>query len=789
MIMIRNYFRIAWRNLIRNKAFSTINIMGLALGVTCSLLMILWIQDERSMDKFHLHDDYLYQVYIKQSSEGKVDGGYLTQGPLPEALKKDVPEVEYASGLQYYPPVAFLANDKIVKMTGAYAGPDFLRMFSYPILQGTKETALSKPGTVAISRHMADVFFGSPEKAIGQIIRYEDTTNLAVSAVFDVPATSSQQFDFLRTWDDFVKPNAWTKTWGSFSPATYIQLRAQADRNKVAAKIKDFVYNYQPKNKSSYTELGLQRYSEKYLHSTFENGEPAGGRIAYVRLFTLLAIFILLIACINFMNLATAYSAKRAKEVGVRKVVGARRGVLIIQFIGEAMLLATIATVIAVLVAVLLIPAFNQLSGKQLSIPFGSAAFWGTLAGLLLLTGFVAGSYPALFLSSLNPTRVLKGSLKFSNGATWFRKGLVVFQFTLSIVLIVGMMVIYRQMDYIQTKNLGYDRQNLLYIPLEGTLLSKYDVFKAQAANIPGVLAITKMKENPTVIEHHKGDIHWTGKDPEDAASFADAVVGYDFVKTMHLQILDGRDFSRDFGNDSGSYILNETAVKRIGYTNPVGQYFMLAGVQGKIIGVLKDFHFNSMHDAIEPLVIRLDEHPKWGNILVRTETGRTKAVLAGLEGICRNMNPNFPFTYQFSDQEYTKLYKSEQMVSQLCNYFAFLAIFISCLGLFGLAMFTAGQRTKEIGVRKVLGASETNIFVLLSSSFLQPVVLGMGIAFPLAWFAMSQWLQHFAYKIDLDWWIFGLAGTVTIFIALLTVSFQSIRAALMNPVKSLKSE
>ncbi|MGO4291673.1 FtsX-like permease family protein [Chitinophaga sp. RAB17] len=604
-----------------------------------------------------------------------------------------------------------------------------------------------------------------------------------------MPANSSQQFDFLRTWDDFVKSNVWAKTWGSFSPATYIQLRAQADRDKVAAKIKDFVYNYQPKAKESSTELGLQRYSEKYLHSMFEDGQPAGGRISYVKMFTLLAIFILLIACINFMNLATAYSAKRAKEVGVRKVVGARRGVLITQFIGEAMLLAAIATVIAVLMAILLIPAFNQLSGKQLSIPFGSAAFWSTLAGLLLLTGFVAGSYPALFLSSLNPVRVLKGSLKFSNGATYFRKGLVVFQFSLSIVLIVGMIVIYRQMDYIQTKNLGYDRQNLLYIPIEGELISKYDVFKEQTGNLPGVLAISKMKENPTVIEHHKGGINWTGKAPDQEVSFADAAVGYDFVKTMHLQMLDGRDFSRDFGNDSGSYILNEAAIKKIGYTNPIGQPFTLGNVQGKIIGVLKDFHFTSMHDAIAPLVIRLDEHPKWGNILVRIEAGKTKTVLAGLAGICKNVNPNFPFTYQFSDQEYAKLYRSEEMVSQLCNYFAFLAIFISCLGLFGLAMFTAAQRTKEIGVRKVLGASESNIFVLLSSSFLQPVILSMALAFPLAWFAMSQWLKHFAYKIDLDWWIFGLAGVVTIFIALLTVSFQSIRAALVNPVKSLKSE
>ncbi len=787
--MIRNYFRIAWRNLVRNKAFSFINILGLALGLASSLLMILWVQDEKSVDAFHANSDKLYQVYVRQLSAGKVDAGYLTQGPLAAELKKEVPEVAYASGFQAFPPVALRADDKIMKSTGAYAGADFLRMFSYPILQGNRTTALDKPGTIAISKHLAELFFGSPENALGKTLRYEDTTSLAVTAVYDMPVSSSLQFDFLRNWEDFTANNAWTKTWGSFSPLTYILLRDHADAGKVAAKIKDFVYNYQTRSNDSYMELGLQPYSEKYLHAVFNNGVPDGGRIEYVRLFTLLAIFIMLIACINFMNLATARSVKRAKEVGVRKVVGARRSALILQFIGEALLLAFLSLAIALLVVMLLLPAFNQLSGKQLALPVSQPAFWAILLGLMVLTGFVAGSYPALFLSALNPVKVLKGSLKFGAGATNFRKGLVVFQFTLSILLMIGMFVIYRQMDYVQTKNLGYDRQNLLYIPIEGELITKYDVFKAAAANLPGVLAISKMKETPTVIEHHKGDLNWAGKDPNDPASFADAAVGYDFVKTLHLTLLEGRDFSKEFGNDSGSYILNESAVKRIGYTHPVGQPFTLGNVSGTIIGVLKDFHFNSMHDAIEPLVIRLDEKPKWGSILVRTAGGKTKQVLAGLAGICKNINPNFPFTYQFSDEEYTKLYKSEQMVGKLCNYFACLAVFISCLGLFGLAMFTAAQRTKEIGVRKVLGASESNIFILLSTGFLKPVFTGMLIAFPLAWFTMSRWLTHFAYKTDLEWWIFGGAGLITIIIALLTVSFQSIRAAAMNPVTSLKTE
>ncbi|WP_436489267.1 ABC transporter permease [Chitinophaga sp. ARDCPP14] len=787
--MISNYFRIAWRNLVRNKAFSFINILGLALGLACSLLMILWVQDEKSMDGFHANSDKLYQVYVRQSSGGKVNAGYLTQGPLAAELKKEVPEVEYSSGFEVFLPVTLRVDDKVMKITGAYAGADFLQMFSYPVLQGTKASAIDKPGTIAISKHLAELFFGSPEQALGKTLRYEDTVSLSVTAVYEVPANSSQQFEYLRNWEDFTRDNAWARNWGSFNPLTYIRLRDNADAGKVAAKIKDFVYNYQQRNNDSYTELGLQPYSEKYLHGVFSNGIPDGGRIEYVRLFTLLAIFIMLIACINFMNLATARSVKRAKEVGVRKVVGALRSSLIIQFIGEAMLLAFFSLVIALLVVILLLPAFNQLSGKQLALPVSQPVFWGTLLGLTVLTGFVAGSYPALFLSSLNPVRVLKGSLKFGSGATNFRKGLVVFQFTLSILLMIGMFVIYRQMDYVQTKNLGYNRQNLIYIPIEGELISKYDVFREAATNLPGVLAISKMKESPTVIEHHKGGISWSGKDPNDDASFADAAVGYDFIKTMGLTLLEGRDFSRAFGNDSGSYILNESAVKRIGYQHPVGQPFTLGNVPGTIVGVLKDFHFNSMHDAIEPLVIRLDEKPKWGNILVRVAGGKTTPVLAGLAGICKNLNPNFPFTYQFSDEEYTKLYKSEQMVSQLCNYFACLAVFISCLGLFGLAMFTAAQRTKEIGVRKVLGASESSIFLLLSTGFLKPVFIGMLIAFPLAWYTMNQWLNHFAYKVNLDWWIFGGAGLITIIVALVTVSFQSIRAAAMNPVKSLKME
>ncbi|MBC7922622.1 MAG: ABC transporter permease [Ferruginibacter sp.] len=788
--MIRSYLIVAWRNLIRNQAFSAINVLGLALGMACSLLIMLWVRDERSVDGFHANGDQLYQVYQRQQYDGKIDGNYFTQGLLASELKKVIPEVQYAASMEWNQRSTFEAGDKMNKMAGTFAGADFFRMFSYPLLQGTPETALKSPNSVAVSRKMAEQFFGSPEKAIGKTIRYENKDNLLVTAVFEnLPANSSQQFDFLRTWDDFVKENEWAKNWGNNDPVTFVQLRPDADPAKVAAKIKPFVYGYVEKSKGLLIELGLQPYPEKYLHSTFKNGQLDGGRIEYVRLFSLVAVFILLIACINFMNLATARSAKRAKEVGIRKVIGAVRSALVGQFMGEAALLTFCSVMVAVLVVALLLPAFNNLTGKQLLLPVGQPVFWLALLGLLTLTGFVAGSYPALFLSSLNPIRVLKGSLTFSWGATFFRKGLVVFQFVLSIMLIVGTIVIYRQMEYAQTKNLGYDRENLVYIPIEGDLVKKYDLFKEEAGKMAGILTVSTMRESPTVIGHHIGDVGWAGKDPGLRTSFANTSVGYDFVKTLNLKLKDGRDFSRDFATDSVSYLLNETALKKIGYQNPIGQPLSWGNRPGKIIGILEDFHFNSMHQAIEPLVIRLDESQPWGSVLVRTEAGKTKEALANLEKVYQALNPKFPFTYQFSDQEYTKLYQSEQVVSNLANYFAFLAIFISCLGLFGLATFTAEQRRKEIGIRKVLGANVGNIVAMLSKEFAALVAVAALIAFPLAGWAMRAWLENYAYRISLGWQAFVLAGLSALTIALLTVSYQAIKAAVANPVRSLRNE
>lgn len=489
------------------------------------------------------------------------------------------------------------------------------------------------------------------------------------------------------------------------------------------------------------------------------------------------------------MNLTTARSVKRAREIGVRKVVGAVRSVLIKQFIGEALLITSLAVIVSLVLLVLLLPLFNQITQKQIELPFDQVDFWAKLGCITLVTGLVSGSYPALFLSSFNPVKVLKGTLKLDSGTTLFRKGLVVFQFVLSVIMIIGTIIVARQMNFMQSRNLGYDRENLIYIPVEGQLTSQYEVFKTEALKKPGIQSITVSNSSPTIIDNGTVGVEWTGKDPNVRIRFIQTGVGYDFINTLKLNLLAGRDFSKDFPTDTAGYIINETAAKRMGYTNPIGQPLSLWDQKGKIIGIVRDFHINSMHEQINPLIIWLNRGDNSGSVLVRTMPGKTKEALAGLETLCKQINPAFPFNYSFSDEEYQNLYKSEQIVGKLANAFALLAIFISCLGLLGLAMFTAEQRIKEIGIRKILGAGVGSLFALLSSEFLVLVIIALLIASPIAWYTMNKWLQDFAYHTPIHWWMFGLAGGVIILIALFTVSFQAIKAALINPIKSLRSE
>jgi ABC-type antimicrobial peptide transport system permease subunit len=721
---------------------------------------------------------------------------------MADEMKRVLPEVQYATNYSWNEQGTFEANNKIIKRTGNYAGVDFFKMFSYHLLEGNASKALQTPSDIAISKKMAEDFFGSPAKAIGKIIRYQEKGDFKITAVFDnVPQNSTKQFDYILNWQKFLEiyvgndtigsNSSHPREWTNSGPSCYIMLREGTDAEAFEKRIERFLDNYnKEQTPRDYIRLGIQQYRDMYLHSGFDEvGNISGGRIQYVKLFSIVAIFILLIACINFMNLTTARSIKRAKEIGVRKVVGAMRSSLMRQFMGEALLVAFLSVTVAVGIIMLALPQFNQLTGKHIMMPVRSVSFWLSIVALLLISGFISGSYPALYLSSFKPVRVLKGTLKIGTHALWFRKGLVVFQFMLSIVLIIGAIVVSQQINYIRSVNLGYNRENLIYIPLEGDLPGKFEVFKTHASNMPGIKDITRMSNNLTQIVNKTSAVEWEGKDPNSGIEFAWSMVGYDFANTLNAQVSHGRDFSRNFATDSVGYVLNETALRITGYKDPIGKPFTFRQKRGTIIGVVKDFHFNSLHETIDPLVLSLDENIKWGRALIRTEPGKTNEALASLEKICKTLNPKIPFTYNFSDEEYAKLYKSEQVVGELAKYFAFLAISIACLGLFGLVMFTAEQRTKEFGIRKVLGASPVMLFNLLSKEFLLLVLLAVIIASPLAWLAMNNWLQNYAYKVSISWWMFAIAGIAAIMIALITVSFQAIKAAVANPVKSLRAE
>ncbi len=787
--MLKNYLTTAWRGIVTNKAFAIINIMGLAMGMACSLLIMLWIGDEVNKDAFNTNDANLYSVYERQYHDGIVDAGHMSPGILAQEMKLKLPEIKYAASSAWNETSTFEVGDKIFKEEGNFAGPDFFSIFSFKLIEGNASSALATPLTIAISKKMAEDFYGSASNALGKAIRYENRKDLVVGAVFDnIGANSTKQFDFIMHWDLFLEGNEWAKDWGNNGPNTYLVLNEGTDVDAFRAKIKDFISLYH-KEDNWRTEIDVQKYSDIYLLSNFQNGELSGGRIEYVYLFSVIAVFILSIACINFMNLCTARSIKRAKEIGIRKVVGAFRPALIRQFIGEALFTVMLAMVVALILIVLVLPTFNSITQKEISLPVSDISFWLAIVLLAIVTGLLSGSYPAFYLSAFKPAGVLKGVFANRDGVQWFRKGLVVFQFVLSIILIIGTMVISKQVTFVQSANLGYDRENLIRIPVEGTLREKYQLFKEMALTKNGIEMISRITNTPTSINNGTGGVIWEGKDPAARLQFVQAATGYDFMKVMKTQMIDGRDFSKDLASDSAGYIVNESAVKIFNYKDPVGKPLTFWGKPGTIVGVVKDFHFNSLHEPIRPLVLRMGENIGWGVILVRTQPGKTKEALESLEQLCKEINPKFPFTYGFLDEEYQKLYKSEQVIGKLADAFAFLGIFISCLGLLGLAMFTAQQRVKEIGIRKVLGAGAASLFNLLSREMLVLVGASLLIAAPIGWLAMNKWLSAYAYKVDITVWTVIEAGVLVFVIALSTISFQAVRAVRANPVESLRTE
>lgn len=793
--MFTNYLKIAFRNLTRQKVYSFINIGGLAMGMACALLISLWVRDELSYDRFLPNAESIHYVRVNflDPATGEVFAtNSVTPGPLQEVIAKDVPQVTAVTKLDYGPQYLIKVagestGQKAAKEKGHYATADFFGVFDLPTVAGNPKAALAQTNQIIITRKLAEKYFPG-QSALGKTLQLNNDKFYVVGAVIeDLPKNSTLQFDWLVNWN--LQQEDWMTKWGNNSFYTYVRLKPNTTPAQAEATMSSIYPRVAGKNFDTGRPT-LQPITDLHLYADYEKGKPVGGRIEYVRIFALVAVFILLIACINFMNLATARSALRAREIGVRKVVGALRSSLMGQFMSESMLTSLLAIGLGIGLVWLVLPHFNAMFDKHLALSLTEPVLWGILIGLVIITGFLSGSYPALFLSSLQPIKILKGRLQVGAGSAQFRRTLVVFQFMLSIFLIVGILVVGRQMNYLRTKNLGLNRENILYIPLEGDLNgeNKTENVRQEVMRLPSVVSATTTGDLPINIQSSSGDLEWPGMKVGQHISISPLLVGGDFIRTMNIKLLDGRDFRTGSLADSVSYIINEATAKQIGMSNPLGKELKFWRGKGHIVGVMKDFHLQSLHQAISPLILMYN--PQWNSyLLVKTRAGQTQQAITDLEQLTKRFNPNYPFNYHFLDEDYEKLYRAEQQVNALVNYFGLLAILISCLGLFGLSAFTAEQRTKEIGVRKVLGASVSSIVALLSRDFLGLVLIALVLASPLAWWAVSKWLGTFAYRVPLSGWVFALAGMLAIGIALLTISYQSIKAALTNPVKSLQSE
>ncbi|MEM1121960.1 MAG: FtsX-like permease family protein, partial [Bacteroidota bacterium] len=601
----------------------------------------------------------------------------------------------------------------------------------------------------------------------------------------DVPTNSTLQFELLMPFDKFRQNRDWLYQWGNNGPRTYATLKAGTDYKAVSNKIEDFI---KTKEEESHIKLFLKPYAENYLYGRYENGKQAGGRIEYVRLFSIIAVFILVIACINFMNLSTARASKKAKEVGVKKAIGVHRSSLIYQYLSESTLIAFLSLVLAILMVNLFLPQFNIITDKNISFDW-SPAILGSFALITLLTGLMAGSYPAFYLSAFQPVKVLKGTIKSSWGELWARRGLVIFQFTLSIILIVAVTVVYNQIQFVQNKNLGYKKDNLLSIPIEGQLYDNLKPFLTESKKIPGITSIASMGHTMIGRNNNTSGLNWEGKDPNQRTLFENMAVDYDLLETIGVQFKEGRAFSRDYGADTSKIIFNETAIKAMGLENPIGQVIRLWDEHDlEIIGVVEDFHFQSLHEPVNPAFFRLQPDNAW-MVMASVEAGQEKTALAGLKTAYDKFNSGFEFDYQFLDDEYARFYQAEQRVASLSGYFAGFAILISCLGLFGLAAFTADRKKKEIGIRKVLGASVMNIVTLLTKDFTRLVLVSILLGLPIAYYISKDWLTRFTYRIDLSVWFFAVAGMLVLLIAWVTVSSQAFTSAMINPKDCLADE
>ncbi len=797
--MLRNYLKIAFRNLVKNKVYSFINIFGLSVGMAVAMLIGLWIFDEFSANKHHKNYATLYQVMMHQTFDGHRGSQQALPYPIGEELKSKYPDFKGVAMCDWGGNRSLVVGNQKFLKNGHYIGEEAIDMFSLKVLNGDKNP-LKEPYSIVLTEETAQAIFGKQDP-IGKTVRMDNSVDLKVTAIVEKqPKNATLQFDYLVPWllqakqnPDYIKRTA--TEWGNNSFQTYVQLKDGVTPEKTNAKVKNVVLSHFLDNKLMQNTIKPEVFihpMEKWrLYNDFENGENVGGFIKYIKLFGIFGIFILVIACINFMNLSTARSEKRAKEVGVRKAVGSAREQLIGQFLSESLLIAFFALLLALLLVLISLPYFNTLTEKLMSLQFGNPIFWGIILVFTLFTGLLAGSYPALYLSSFNPVQILKGGVHVGKSASLPRKILVVIQFTFSIVLMIGTIIIYQQVQHGKNRPIGFNSKSLISVEASKDLNKNFEPLRNELLASGMVSSISKSNSPPTQIWSNNNGWEWKNSTPEDkGAIFNTIATSYDYTKTMGIKLKEGRDFSKDFSTDSVGVILNEAAVKRMGLKNPVGELLKWNGKERRVVGVITNINMESPFQAISPLTIVFDKD--WVNVFcvrINPNVSSSEAI-AKITPIFDKYNPGYPFDYKFADTEYSKKFNYEELIGNLSLIVSILAIFISCLGLFGLASFMAEQRTKEIGIRKVLGASVTNLWGLLSQDFVKLVIISCLIASPIAYYGMNEWLESYKdYKINIGVGVFLLVLALALVITLLTVSYQAIRAATANPVKSLKTE
>jgi len=786
--MFKNYLKIALRNIKGYKVYSFINIAGLTIGMAACILILLWVQDEMSYDRFHKNASHLYRVFAEFTYHN--ENWAVTPIPLAPAAKAEFPEI--VDAVRYRPASSLIEKDeKKFNERGAFVDPTFLTTFSFTLTKGAAETALANPFSIVISEKMAEKYFGD-ENPLDKTLTVDNDQQFKIAGVLkEIPQNSHIRFDFLLPFEIFLKTDRDPENWQRFHLATYLQLNKEAPANDVEAKITGLLNKHNPEK-----DINLHLQPLTQIHLYHLNG---GGNIQYVYIFSAIAVFILLIACINFMNLTTARSSTRIKEIGVRKVTGAVKADFVRQFMGESILLSFIAFIIAINIVYFVLPLFNQISGKLLRLDFTQNIYLNIgLLCLFIFTSILAGSYPTFYLTAFKPIAILKGSslpVINKDSSTSLRKILVVLQFSISILLIILTLVISQQLYFIQTKNLGFDREHVLYLPMKGTMSQNYEAIKNEMLRNKQILRVAAASGMLVDYISSYDGFDWEGKTPDKRLSMVLGSVDQDYIQTLNIEMAEGRSFSKQHPSDATSaYILNESAVKTMGIEAPIGKRFAFEGRQGwregTIIGVVKDFHFQSLHSQIEPFVMMVA--PDRFNYLclqIKADYTDLAEILDFLENFWKKFAPGYPFEYYFLDEQFEAMYRSEHRTGKIFNYFTLLAIFISCLGLFGLASFTIERRTKEIGIRKVLGASVPGIVGLLSKEFIFLVAISNVIAWPLAYYGAKQWLQNFAYHVELSWLFFVIPGMLALLIAIVVVSFQSLKVAVKNPVESLRYE